>query len=78
MTGSAWSLKASGVMGHRGESVFLRVQNRVTWSGACGERGATAVEYGLIIVFIAAVVAVALPVMGNHISQAFVNVIKGF
>ena len=54
--------------------IYIRLASAVTR----GERGATAVEYGLIIVFIAAVVAVALPVMGSHVKQAFVNVIKGF
>ncbi len=42
------------------------------------DRGATAVEYGLIVALIAGVIILAVTVMGTTISNAFQNVIKGF
>lgn len=76
--GYAWFSRTRGAAGRYGESIFLRVQQRVTWSGARGERGATAVEYGLIIVFIAGVIAAAVTTLGHTVSTAITNVIKGF
>jgi len=40
------------------------------------ERGATAVEYGLILVAIAATIAVAVKALGPHIAKAF-TVVSG-
>ncbi len=39
------------------------------------ERGATAVEYGLIVALIAAVIVVAVGLLGGQINQAFQSVI---
>ncbi len=41
------------------------------------DRGATAVEYGLIVALIAAVIAVVVATMGNAISTAFTTTING-
>ena len=76
--GFHWPVPTRGAAGRRGDIVLKRIYVRLAWAVTRDEHGATAVEYGLIIVFIAAVVAVALPVMGSHIKQAFVGVIKGF
>jgi len=43
-----------------------------------GDRGATAVEYGLIIVLIAAVIAVVVKTMGTTVKQAFTVVLGKF
>jgi pilus assembly protein Flp/PilA len=42
------------------------------------ERGATAVEYGLILVAIAATIAVAVKALGPHIAKAFTTVSGDF
>jgi len=59
-------------------ALYVYLQNFVSQQLRRDDRGATAVEYGLILVFIAGVVAVALPVMGRTIMNAFNNVIGKF
>lgn len=39
-----------------------------------GERGATAVEYGLLVALIAAVIVATVVTLGNKINNAFVTV----
>jgi hypothetical protein len=45
---------------------------------AGGDRGATAVEYSLIIVLIAAVIAAVVGTLGQQVSSEFSKVIPGF
>jgi pilus assembly protein Flp/PilA len=40
------------------------------------ERGATAVEYGLLVALIAVVIIVAVQLLGNNLSTTFDNVAK--
>ena len=40
------------------------------------DRGATAVEYGLIVALIAAVIIVVVGVLGKQVSDAFSTVVK--
>jgi pilus assembly protein Flp/PilA len=40
------------------------------------ERGATAVEYGLLVALIAVVIIVAVTLLGNNLSTTFDNVAK--
>lgn len=42
------------------------------------DRGATAVEYGLIVVLIAVVIAAVVATLGNTIAQAFTQATAGF
>ncbi len=42
------------------------------------DRGATAVEYGLIVALIAAVIIVIVGVLGKQINTAFCTVVNGF
>lgn len=42
------------------------------------ERGATAVEYGLILVAIAAGIALAVKALGPHVAKAFTTVSGDF
>jgi len=42
------------------------------------ERGATAVEYGLILVAIAATIALAVKALGPHVANAFTKVSGDF
>jgi len=42
------------------------------------ERGATAVEYGLILVAIAATIALAVKALGPHVAKAFTTVTGDF
>lgn len=46
-----------------------RIQSRLT-----SERGATAVEYGLLVALIAVVIIVAVTLLGNNLSTTFDNV----
>jgi pilus assembly protein Flp/PilA len=50
--------------------VYLKTRARLGF----GDRGATAVEYGLIIALIAAVVAAAVATLGGSLSTLFDNV----
>jgi pilus assembly protein Flp/PilA len=58
--------------------VLVALQNLLAEPLRRDDRGATAVEYGLIVALIAGVIVVAVTVMGTTISNAFQNVIKGF
>jgi pilus assembly protein Flp/PilA len=42
------------------------------------DRGATAVEYGLIVALIAAVIAVVVGLLGQQVSSAFSNMVNAF
>jgi pilus assembly protein Flp/PilA len=50
------------------------IQSWVTARTEDSERGATMVEYGLLLVFIAVVVAVAAEVLGGNVSALFDDV----
>jgi len=41
------------------------------------DRGATAVEYGLLVALIAAVIIVVVGVLGKQVSDAFSTVVSG-
>jgi pilus assembly protein Flp/PilA len=56
--------------------LFVRAQ---TWFSALGdrareERGASAVEYGLLVALIAAVIVVVVRILGSKVSNAFSSV----
>lgn len=53
---------------------FVSVQNLIYTSLHRDDRGATAVEYGLIVALIGAVVAVAATVLGKQIATVFSSV----
>jgi pilus assembly protein Flp/PilA len=44
------------------------------WLRERGERGATAVEYGMIVALIAAVIVVVVTTLGTQINAAFTKV----
>jgi pilus assembly protein Flp/PilA len=50
--------------------VYLKARARL----GVGDRGATAVEYGLIIALIAAVIAATVAVLGNNLDTLFNDV----
>lgn len=52
----------------------LFLQNMLTQSLARDDRGATAVEYGLIVALIAAVIVVIVATLGKQVSDAFSTV----
>jgi pilus assembly protein Flp/PilA len=52
------------------------VTARVT--GAQSERGATAVEYGLMLAFIAAVIVVAVGLLGVDVQSLFQRTVDAF
>jgi len=58
--------------------VFVSTQNFLFRMLRQDDRGATAVEYGLILVFIAAVIAVVVKTMGTTVKQAFTVVLGKF
>ena len=53
---------------------FVYLQNLVTEQVRRDDRGATAVEYGLIVALIAGVIIVAVTALGANISTVFTNV----
>jgi pilus assembly protein Flp/PilA len=55
---------------------FVSVQNLITRLHR-DDRGATAVEYGLIVALIAAVVVTAAGLLGKQIEAVFTNVTGG-
>lgn len=57
---------------------FVYLQNYLVQRLRLGDRGATAVEYGLIVALIAGAIATAVAFMGTTISTWFQNVIKDF
>jgi pilus assembly protein Flp/PilA len=57
---------------------FVSLQNFVTQPLRRDDRGATAVEYGLIVALIAVVIAVAVTTLGTTIKQAFTTVTGNF
>ena len=50
---------------------FVVVQNLVARSLCRDERGATAVEYGLILVFIAVVIIAGVTLLGTKLNQLY-------
>jgi len=51
--------------------IFVVFQNLVARSLCRDERGATAVEYGLILVFIAVVIIAGLTLLGTRLNQLY-------
>jgi pilus assembly protein Flp/PilA len=51
-------------------SRFVSLQNFLSTS-LRSDRGATAVEYGIIVALIAAVIVVVVGLLGQHVSSAF-------
>jgi pilus assembly protein Flp/PilA len=58
--------------------VFVSSQNLLIRVLRQDEQGATAVEYGLILVFIAAVIAVVVKTMGTTVKQALTVMVGKF
>lgn len=57
---------------------FVSLQNFVTQPLRRDDRGATAVEYGLIVALIAVVIAAVVATLGTTIKQAFTTVTGAF
>ena len=55
--------------------LFVSMQNLVIESLRRDDRGATAVEYGLIVGLIAAVIIVTVGLLGKKVEGGFVNVL---
>ncbi|HVM53689.1 MAG TPA: Flp family type IVb pilin [Acidimicrobiales bacterium] len=56
-------------------ALFIKIQLAVADRLAGNERGATAVEYGLIVALIAAVIVAVVGVLGGQIKDAFQTVV---
>lgn len=54
-------------------SLLVAIQNRIAAAGD-QERGATAVEYGLMVALIAIVIIAAVRLLGSNLSALFNNV----
>jgi len=52
-------------------SVLVRLQNLVAQALRRDERGATAVEYALILIFIALVIIAGLTLLGTKLNQLY-------
>jgi pilus assembly protein Flp/PilA len=57
---------------------FVYLQNRVTAQLHRDDRGATAVEYGLIVALIAGAIVITVATVGNDIKNAFTNALTGW
>ena len=57
---------------------FVYLQNLVTDQVRRDDRGATAVEYGLIVALIAGAIVITVATVGNSIRQAFNNALQGW
>lgn len=49
-------------------------QNVMTWLRTRDERGATAVEYGMLVALIAAVIVGIVATLGNQVNTAFTTI----
>ena len=58
--------------------VLVSAVNLVTAPLRLDDQGATAVEYGLIVALIAAVIIVVVTALGTQVSTAFQTVVNGF
>jgi pilus assembly protein Flp/PilA len=54
--------------------LIVSMQNKIASVLPKGDRGATAVEYGLIVTLIAVVIIAALIAIGNNLNTEFTNV----
>jgi Flp pilus assembly pilin Flp len=59
-------------------TAVISLQNLITRLLRQDESGATAVEYALILVFIAVIIAAAVKVLGHTIQQAFAVAVNKF
>jgi len=59
-------------------AALVALQNRFFNFANDDERGATAVEYGLLVALIAAVIVTIVATLGGQISTAFTSVSNGF
>lgn len=58
---------------------FLKLSaGRLTQRLLSGDRGATAVEYSLIVVLIAAVIAGVVALVGSHVSSEFHSAVSNW
>jgi pilus assembly protein Flp/PilA len=57
---------------------LVYLQNLVTEQVRRDDRGATAVEYGLIVALIAGAIVITVATVGNDIRQAFNNALQGW
>jgi pilus assembly protein Flp/PilA len=55
-------------------ALFIAFQDLLVRVLRQDDRGATAVEYGLILVFIAAVIVAAVTSVGTHVAKAFTTI----
>lgn len=55
--------------------LFVFMQNKISAALAMDDRGATAVEYGLIVALIAVIIAVAVAAVGTGLRTTFQNVV---
>jgi pilus assembly protein Flp/PilA len=54
--------------------MLIALKTALTWLRARDERGATAVEYGMIVALIAAVIVGAVTLLGTQINDAFTTI----
>jgi pilus assembly protein Flp/PilA len=52
-------------------TIFVAIQNLVARSLYQDDRGASAVEYGLLVALIAAVIVVAVTLIGTNLTSVF-------
>jgi pilus assembly protein Flp/PilA len=62
----------------KGTHMFSLVHNLFLWLRTRDERGATAVEYGMIVALIAGVIILAVTAVGTDVKNAFDTVAGGF
>lgn len=55
--------------------LFVFMQNKISAALAMDDRGATAVEYGLIVALIAVIIAVAVAAVGTGLRTTFQTVV---
>ena len=55
-------------------SIFIRLWNVLTRPHGRSDRGATAVEYGLLVALIAAVIIAAVTALGTQLQGMFDNI----
>jgi pilus assembly protein Flp/PilA len=58
--------------------MFSMFQGLLEWLESRGERGATAVEYGMIVALIAGVIILAVTTVGTQVNDAFNSLVGQF
>jgi pilus assembly protein Flp/PilA len=54
--------------------MYGMIQAALTWLQSRDERGATAVEYGMLVALIAAVIVTIVATLGTQVNNAFTTV----